>query len=145
MTTWSDVLNEHCHRLAGDQSPGLATNIHAAVNIAHRAAATIQELDGWGERPGFRDAAFRLNLAEAELRDALAHQRRRAQPVPLPAVVAGEADAVVAGLITMLAGAYRALLVALEPGGQMEGDLPSARAAIEIDEARRSLCARPRA
>jgi hypothetical protein len=143
MDTWANVIDKHCQRLANDHaSADAVANICTAVELAHQATAAVQDLDGWGEKPGIRDAALHLNMGRAELREASSGQSAFADSIP-PPVDVERAEDVVARLVTLLASVYRALVAALEPGGPLAGDLPAARAALEIDEARRALCARP--
>ncbi len=142
MDTWAKVIDQHCERLTDDHtSPDAVDNIRMAVDLAHRATVAIQDLDGWGERPGVRDAALHLNMARAELRGASSRRGAFADAIPPPLAAEGAED-VAARLVTLLATVYRALVDALEPGGPLAGGLSSARAAIEVDEARRALCAR---
>jgi hypothetical protein len=140
MTGWLEEIGRLRREVASPLSaPGGVEAVHEAVVLAHRAASQLQTLDDWTERLDCTGAALHLNLAEVELREALAGSRWVARPVRLRDFPPSDARAVIEGVVTLLRDVQRALVAAVGDGGILTGVLPAARAIIDVGEARAAL------
>jgi hypothetical protein len=110
---------------------------------AHLAGSQLLTLDDWNERRDCTGTALYLNLAEVELREALARIQRVARPVRLGGLPAGEASAVMQDVVALLGDVQAALIAAVEEGGALAGSLPAARTVVDIDDARAALRGEP--
>jgi len=138
---------EEIDRLRGEvASPSPASGISAealyeAVALARRAASRLLTLEDWNGRLDCAGAALYLNLAEVELREALARIQWVARPVRLAGLPAGEeSGAVVQGVVALLGDVVAALVA---DGGALAGSLPAARTIVDIDGARAALRGEP--
>ena len=141
---------EEIDRLRGEvASPSPASGISAealyeAVALARRAASRLLTLEDWNGRLDCAGAALYLNLAEVELREALARIQWVARPVRLAGLPAGEeSGAVVQGVVALLGDVVAALVAAVDDGGALAGSLPAARTIVDIDGARAALRGEP--
>jgi hypothetical protein len=118
-------------------------NIGAAVRFAHRVVAALLDVDGRdGEAFGYISPALHLNLAEAELREAVADHPHAIPLTRLPDLgdlVLHDVSTAVSGVVGLLGSVLEALLRALDPAASLDGSLAAARAAVQIDDARRAL------
>jgi len=143
MREWQEAIDELARRLARASStaaPASATDILAAVRLAHRAVAQLWDGDSrddaWFSYTG---AVLHLNRAEAELRETLPRPARLAGSIELPELADTDATIVATGVIGLLGSVVTALVAGLEPGAPLDGSLGAARAVSQIDGARREL------
>ena len=145
MADWLEEIDRLRREVASPApAAGLgAEALHEAVALAHRAASRLLTLDDWNERLDCTGAALYLNLAEVELREALARTQWVARPVRLAGLPAGESGAVVQGVVALLGDVVAALVAAVDEGGALAGSLPAARTIVDIDGARAALRGEP--
>jgi len=137
--TWSSMVAALRRRLLGPPAHRSVDDLYQAVAVAHRAASELQTVDGWNRDLRCTDAATNLNLAEAELREALAGQQWTARPTGLSDFAHSSARKVAGEVVGLLDDVRHALAAATISDGALAGSLAASRAAVEVAEARRAL------